>query len=221
MHLGWRILLLTAATLAAAPRVASDLKSKVDAIIARSKPMESAFVGIRVVSLADGRVLYERNENNLFAPASNTKLFTAALALATLGPRYRFTTTVIAEQPLDASGKLAGDLVFVGSGDPSLSPRHYPYQKPADQERPQPFDHIGPIEELADQIVAHGLRSIDGDIVGDDRHYLWEPYPDGWSADDPTWEYGAPVSSLIVNDNAFTLWVRPGDQPGDAARLLV
>ena len=210
---------LISTTLAAANKVAPDLKSKIDAIIARSTQMASAFIGIRVVSLADGRVLYERNHDHLFAPASNAKLFTTALALTTLGSSYRFTTTVIAEQPLDAAGRLAGDLVFVGGGDPSLSPRHYPYEKTHEQPS-QHVDTIFAIEELADQIVARGLKTVEGDVVGDDRRYLWEPYPDGWSENDPMWEYGAPVSALIVNDNAFTLWIRPGDQAGDLARLL-
>src|SRR5258708_10369653 len=219
--LAWVLALLPSLLTAAskAPKAPRDLKSQIDAAIARSTQMESAFVGIRVVSLTDGSVLYERNQDHLFAPASNTKLFTTALALTTLGSRYRFTTSVIAEQPLDAAGRLAGDLVFVGGGDPSLSPRHYPYEKPPSDLRPQPFDTIAAIEELADQVVARGLKSVDGDIVGDDRRYLWEPYPDGWSENDPTWEYGAPVSALIVNDNAFTLSMRAGDQPGDLDRI--
>jgi D-alanyl-D-alanine carboxypeptidase/D-alanyl-D-alanine-endopeptidase (penicillin-binding protein 4) len=210
---------LISTTLTAANKLAPDLKSKIDAFIARSTQMASAFVGIRVVSLADGKVLYERNHDRLFAPASNAKLFTSALALTTLGSQYRFTTKIVAEQPLDAAGRLAGDLVFVGGGDPSLSLRHYPYEKAREQPS-QHVDTIFAIEELADQIVGRGLKTVDGDVVGDDRRYLWEPYPDGWSENDPTWEYGAPVSALIVNDNAFTLWIRPGEQAGDLARLL-
>jgi D-alanyl-D-alanine carboxypeptidase/D-alanyl-D-alanine-endopeptidase (penicillin-binding protein 4) len=213
------ILALLPTLLTAAPKAPHDLKSRIDAAIARSTQMESAFIGIRVVSLADGGVLYERNQDHLFAPASNTKLFTTALALTTLGSRYRFTTSVIATQPLDAAGRLAGDLIFAGGGDPSLSPRHYPYEKPVDEPRPKPFDTIAAIEEFAGQLVAHGLKSVEGDVVGDDRRYLWQPYPDGWSENDPTWEYGAPVSALIVNDNAFTLSIRSGDQPGDLARI--
>ncbi len=196
-----------------------SLKARLDAAIAKSPALASAFVGIRVVSLPDGQVLYERDAERLFAPASNTKLFTTALALTTLGPQYRFTTTVRAEQPLDSSGRLSGDLIFMGGGDPSMSPRKYPYQAPQPDQRPQPFSTIAAIEDLADRIKARGLTSIKGDIVGDDTRYRWEPYPDGWSANDAVWEYGAPVSSLIVNDNAFTLWIRPGAQPGDLARI--
>ena len=188
------------------------LKAKIDEAIANASDIDRAFFGLRIVSLADGRVLYERNSNKLFAPASNTKLFTTALALMTLGPDYRFTTSVLAD---------GGDLVLVGGGDPSLSPRRYPYEKPAPHARPAPFETIAAIEDLADQVVAKGVRQVRGDIVGDDRRYLWEPYPDGWAEGDTTWEYGAPVSALIVNDNAVALFIRPGAAPGDAAGLRI
>lgn len=200
-----------AATLLVSAQSRPALKSRIDAVIANSPAMATAFVGIRMVRLKDGHVLYEREADHLFAPASNTKLFTTALALSTLGPEYRFKTTVVADH---------GDLVFVGGGDPSLSARHYPYEKSPPGQQAEPFETIAAIEELADQIVARGLKSIEGDVVGDDRRYVWDPYPDGWSVDDAIWEYGAPVSALIVNDNAFTLWMRPGENPGDLARIL-
>ena len=216
----FRFLLACSIALAAAAEKHDTLSARIDAVIANSPAVATGFTGIRVVRLKDGRALYQRNDDHLFAPASNTKLFTTALALTTLGPQYRFTTTILAEEPVDATGKIAGDLVLVGGGDPSLSPRHYPYEKPVSGQQAQPFDTIPAIEELADQIVARGVRSIDGDVVGDDRRYVWEPYPDGWSVDDAIWEYGAPVSALVVNDNAFTLWIWPGQNPGDMARLL-
>jgi len=203
-----------------AARAPSLLKEKLDAVLANSPKLASAFVGVSIVSLADGRPLYERNANNLFAPASNTKLFTTALALTTLGPQYQFATSVLADAPADEAGRVAGDLVFVGSGDPSMSSRHYPYQKPGGTREPAP-GVVPAIEELADQVVSKGVRRIDGAIVGDDRRYVWEPYPDGWSANDPTWEYGAAASALVVNDNTFALSVQPGEAPGQLARLSV
>jgi D-alanyl-D-alanine carboxypeptidase/D-alanyl-D-alanine-endopeptidase (penicillin-binding protein 4) len=55
------------------------------------------------------------------------------------------------------------------------------------------------------------VRRIEGDIVGDDSAYIWEPYPDGWGQGDALWEYGAPVSALTINDNTFVLNLYPGD----------
>src|SRR5262249_18750634 len=74
-----------------------------------------------------------------------------------------------------------------------------------------PGDGLQAIEDLASQVVARGVRRIDGDIVGDDSVYVWDPYPDGWGLGDALWEYGAPVSALTINDNAFILRVLPGD----------
>src|ERR1051326_1066836 len=200
-----------AATLVASAANPPALKSRIDAIVANTPAIASGFVGMRVIRLKDGHVLYERDSDHLFAPASNTKLFTTALALTTLGPEYRFKTTVLGDH---------GDLVVVGGGDPSLSPRHYPYEKSRSGQQTEPVETIAAIADLADQVVAHGLQSIEGDVVGDDRRYVWDPYPDGWAVNDAIWEYGAPVSALIVNDNAFALRIRPGAHPGDLARVL-
>jgi D-alanyl-D-alanine carboxypeptidase/D-alanyl-D-alanine-endopeptidase (penicillin-binding protein 4) len=55
--------------------------------------------------------------------------------------------------------------------------------------------------------------------VGDDTAYVLEPYPEGWAVDDPVWEYGAPVSALTLNDNAFTLYTTPAATVGEPATL--
>ena len=73
--------------------------------------------GVLVSDAATGEVLYERNADNYFAPASNAKLFTTAFALATLGSDYRVRTNVVSSGTIDANGLLNGDLVLVGHGD--------------------------------------------------------------------------------------------------------
>lgn len=186
---------------------AITLKESIDKEIAAAPELRSAFLGMQVVRLSDGKVLYERNQDHLFIPASNTKLFTTALALSRLGSDYRFVTSVVADH---------GDLVLIGRGDPSLSARTYPYTTD-----PPAGDPLQPIEALADQLVTGGLRSVEGNIVGDDTRYAWLPYPDGWNAGDELWEYGAPVSALIVNDNRLDLIIAPGDAEGDLAHLTL
>src|SRR5580704_3339621 len=98
----------------------ADLKSKIDELVVKSSAVTNAFAGLQVVSLPTGRVLYERNQDRLFTPASNMKLFTTALALVRLGPQYRFKTQIGADTPIDADGTLASDLVLAGGGDPTL-----------------------------------------------------------------------------------------------------
>ena len=192
------------ALLALAPCYAADLAQRLDALIEDNRAM--GFAGIHVVDLASGKTLYRRNEDRLFLPASNLKLFTTSLALDRLGPDYRFITRLIREP--------SGDLLLVGSGDPSLSGRVFPYQKDAPSGPP-----LQAIEDLAEQAVASGLQRIDGDIAGDDRLYPWDPYPPSWTQDDALRDYGAPVSALTVNENVVTISIEPGVRPGDPANL--
>ncbi len=142
-------------------------------------------------------------------PASNTKLFTDALALNRLGPNWIASDILLKLLrrigPI-ATGRLTGSLWLVGDGDPNLSGRELPYRVDS-----PPGDGLQAIKGLANQIAAKGVQRIDGDIVGDDTAYVWDPYPESWGIGDALWEYGAPVSALTINDNSFVLTVHPGD----------
>jgi serine-type D-Ala-D-Ala carboxypeptidase/endopeptidase (penicillin-binding protein 4) len=197
---------------------AADLGSRLDHIIDTTSALSHAFVGMRVVRLSDGRVLYARNIERLFVPASNMKLFTTALAISKLGADYRLATQIGADVPIDASGTLPGDLELVGGGDPSLSGREYPYRSHGP---PAAVYSFGPIDELADQLIARGLKRVDGNIVGDDTRYVWEPQPGPWSSDSATREYGAPVSAVILHDNTFALTLHPVARAGGLARITL
>jgi D-alanyl-D-alanine carboxypeptidase/D-alanyl-D-alanine-endopeptidase (penicillin-binding protein 4) len=200
----------------AIPLSAADLGPRLDQIIDTTGALSHAFVGMRVVRLGDGHVLYARNSERLFVPASNMKLFTTALALAKLGAGYRLSTQIGAQVPIDADGALQGDLELVGGGDPSLSGREYPYRSHA---APLTVYSFRAMDEMADQLAARGLKRVEGNIVGDDSRYVWEPQPGPWSSDSATREYGAPVSALILHDNTFALTLRPGAHAGDLARI--
>lgn len=185
---------------------AAELPGKIQRVLDGATGMRRGFLGLQIVNLETGAVLFESNAEHLFVPASNSKLFTTALGLTRLGPDYQFHTTVVASGKPDADGRIAGTVSLIGDGDPNLSGRELPYR--VDSPR---GDGLHAIEDLAGQIVARGVRRIDGDIVGDDSAYVWEPYPDGWGQGDALWEYGAPVSALTINDNTFILNLYPGD----------
>ena len=184
---------------------AADLEQRLDTLTADTPAL--GFAGIQVVEAATGKILYSKNADRLFLPASNLKILTSALALERLHPDYRFTTRVVREA--------SGDVVLVGSGDPSLSGRAFPYNK---EQRPGP--PLQAIEQLADAIAAHGVERIDGDIVGDDRLFPWDPYPPSWTEDDTLRDYGAPVSALSLNDNTVTV-VIGANRAGNLAALHV
>jgi D-alanyl-D-alanine carboxypeptidase/D-alanyl-D-alanine-endopeptidase (penicillin-binding protein 4) len=204
------------AILLAVPLAAADLSSRLDLLLA-AHPLSRSFVGMQVVRLSDGKLLYARNPDRLFVPASNMKLFTTALALSKLGQAYRLSTQIGADSAIDPNGVLPSDLQLIGGGDPSLSGREYPYRNHAS---PAAIYSFHAIEELADQLTARGLKRIDGNILADDTRYIWEPQPGPWSSDSATREYGAPVSALIVNDNTFALTLRPS-RPGELARITL
>lgn len=193
---------------------ASLLEQRIDELRRTAKAIQGGTVGIQVVQVATGKVLYAANEDRLLIPASNTKLFSTALALARLGPDYRLTTRVTAASQPDSNGRVPGNLSLVGGGDPSLSFIAIPYSATAKQ-----ADPLAGIEALADQLVARGVRSIAGGIVGDDTAYPADFFPPGWAIDDPVWDYGAPVSALILADNSLRMDLWPGATAEDPVRI--
>lgn len=193
-------LLLFLAAVTAHP---ASLSSKIDKLAKDSR----ANIGVHVVSLKNGKVLYARNADKAFTPASNTKLYSTALALMKLGPEHKFRTVAGAAAAPDAQGVLRSDLILRGSGDPSFSGRPYPYSRDA-----QAQDSLSVLDDFAEQLLAKGVRRIEGDIVGDDTLYAWNPYPDGWALDDPVWGYGAPISALSFGDNLQSLRVQGGPE---------
>ncbi len=74
---------------------------------------------------------------------------------------------------------------------------------------------------MADQVAATGLKVINGDVVGDDTLFPWEPYAQDWSIDDTVWGYGAPVSALTINDNQIKVTVKPAEIAGEPATVVV
>lgn len=214
-------LLISCPLLASPGRAASrkshpPLKKQIETILAQPD-LSRGFWGIEIRSLDSGKALYSLNADKLFTPASNTKLFTTAAALALIGPDYKFRTTLETTGSLDKYGRLTGDLVLVGRGDPNLSGRELPYnlrtQRDADPARV--------LEQLADELVKKGVKYIDGDVVADDSYFAFERYGEGWSQDDLVWPDGAPVSALTINDNVIFVNILPGARAGDKAFVSV
>ena len=177
----------------------------------------SGFWGIDAVALDSGKPIFRLNQDKLFTPASNAKLFTTAAVFALIGPDYRFKTTVETLGTLDKYGRLDADLVVVGRGDPNLSGRTLPYNLHTER-RTAP---IQVLQQLADQLVLHGLKYVDGDIVADDSFFVFERYSEGWAQDDLAREWGAPVSALTVNDNVIFVNLMPADRAGERAFLNI
>ena len=191
-------------------------RARVDAAVSEAHA-QKALWGILVTDRDTGETLYELNADRFFTPASNAKIVTTSLAMAMLGPTYQFRTTLESAGRLGDDGRLLGDLVFVGRGDPDLSNRKFPYAGKV--ERDGPAEKV--LAQMADDAIAKGLKEIDGDIVADDSYYPYDPYPPGWSVGDLFFTFGAPVSAIAFNDNSISVEVSPGLHVGDPASVSV
>ena len=177
----------------------------------------SAFWGLQIVRLDNREILFARNAGKRFQPASNMKLLVAAAALDLWGPDHRFRTPVYLDGRLDSRGRVIGNLVLAGRGDPNPERRLYdPEEKDLPIQDASPF-----IEGIADQLEDRGIRRVEGDIVADTTFFLDEPYGGDWEQEDMFWHYGAPSSALAVFENVFRVSLSPGKARGDPALLEV
>jgi D-alanyl-D-alanine carboxypeptidase/D-alanyl-D-alanine-endopeptidase (penicillin-binding protein 4) len=195
----------------ARPRRKIPLPNAVARILA-DPTVNQAHWGISVVTLS-GDSIYKLNDSQYFNPASNAKLFTTAAAYALLPSGLTFTTLISSAAPVSPAGEVAGDLTITGVGDANISARTIPFGVKTERTGPP----LAAVEDMADQVVRHGVRSITGDIVGDDTWFVYQRYGAGWNWDDLQWGYGAPVSALTINDNEVYLNAMPAVQAGQPA----
>lgn len=154
--------------------------------------------GIIIESLKDGRVLYEKNADLVFMPASNMKLIVSSASLDLLGRDYVIPTTLFMTGEI-SDGTLKGDVILVGQGDPTLKDKD--------------------LEEMASKLKGLGIKTIDGDILADDTYFDSIRLGSGWSWEYESDYYAAQISALDLNQNVVGVYVRPGKKVGDSAAV--
>lgn len=155
-----------------------------------------ARIGIKIVSLKTGAVVFENDADKYYMPASNMKNFTVAAAIDELGPDFRFVTSVFASARPDSSGTVKGDLRILGRGDVSFSTLF------------SSGNYYKGLDDLADRIAAAGVKRIEGSLVADESYFSGNPVPVTWEWDDLQWYDGAEVSAFPINNNAVDLTVK-------------
>ncbi len=182
-------------------RLRSELSTKFD-----DPNFFNAEWGVMIQSIQTGEIIYQRNEQKSFMPASNMKLFTTSAALTSLTPDFRYTTQLLAGGTM-RNGRLDGDVIMKGSGDPTISGRY------------NGGNVTQTFEQWADSVKAKGISEIRGNLVGDDNCFDEDFYGDGWDANYETDWYAAQVGGIVFNDNCVDFTVVPGDSAGRPAKV--
>ncbi len=168
-------------------------------------------VGLYVVDGVTSRVLVDINAARPMTPASNNKLRTTAAGLSLLGPAFRFKTELHARGPV-RDGRLDGDLIVKGGGDPSISGRFEKDKR----------DVTRVFREWAAALKAAGIREVTGAILLDDSYYDRDYFHRGWYPDERGEWYEAEIWGLSYNDGCVDIsWSGKGKMPGDKAEMTL
>jgi serine-type D-Ala-D-Ala carboxypeptidase/endopeptidase (penicillin-binding protein 4) len=176
-----------------APPSLAELCARLDALV-NAPRFSGATWSIKVVSLTTGKTVYENHADRLMSPASNSKLYTGALALSSLGGDYRIATPLYATIYPDDFGRINGDLIISGRGDPSWK-------------APRFWDNFTPFIAVLTNL---DVRHVTGDLVVDNTYFKGPPTGGGWSLDDLQDSDGAEISAVSLDDNAAYIHVSPG-----------
>lgn len=190
--------------------------------VVESKSFRDGRWGLLVVDQRTGAVVFERNADEMFCPASVTKLFSTAAALNEFGPDYRFKTQVVRSGSIGKDGKLRGLLILVASGDLCLGGRtgtdgsllftdhDHIYANGNYSATLTSADPLAGLDHLARETLSAGIKEIVGDVLIDDR--LFPP-------SNSTGSGPSRVSPIMVNDNLIDLSITPGEKAGDPAAI--
>ena len=167
-------------------RARRNLQRKLQKIVGELPKSARATIAVR--DPANHAVIFDWNIDQPLIPASNTKLYSGAAALATLGKDYTFET-VFAAAASPKDGRLEGDLIVIGAGDPTVSGRFV-------DEKP-----MMAMAALAELLKKAGVSVVDGDLLGDGRLFSDEGKGERWPKD-PSWRWWmAEPGALVFNDN--------------------
>lgn len=177
----------------------SPLSKKIDNLITHFG--EDLNIGILVKDVNTGKILYKKNSDRYFNPASNEKLFTGFAALHYLGPQFTYQTRLFIDTTELKNKTLKGNAYLEFSGDPSLT--------------------VAQLNHLLGGLSQKGIQRIDGRIVVDDSAFdqVFASPGTGW--DDKFFGFGAPISALIIDRNNVRATLLPAEKPNQLTRLTL
>ena len=201
---GTRTIAITPSPVASTTTPLQRLQADLSAIFVTPE-FERSFWSVLVSPADPGDDLYSLNAAKLMMPGSTMKIVTLAAAAELLGWDHQFETQVVSSALID-QGVLRGDLVVVGSGDPSISERG---------ETP------GTLRAIARRVREAGIVRIEGGVVGQDDLFDDNGFGDGWTLDNLPYGYSAAVSALEYNEGSVDLVIRAGAATGEPVEIQV
>ncbi len=180
------------------PSQIAALHRAIDKLLA-APTLRGAQVGFVAIDTVRKPVLYSRNPDQEFMPASNFKLLVGSAALQLLGAGFTFTTTVAADAPPGSDGTITGNLYLRGGGDALLS--------------------VKDLDDAAASLTGQGVLDVSGEVVTDASHFDAQRYGFGWSWDDFPYYYAPVVSALELDDGVIHMFFLPGPRPGTRASI--
>ncbi len=168
-----------------------------------------AMTSLCVLDATTGKVIFANNENVGLATASTLKTITSATAFYTLGKDFKYETKLSYTGKIDANGTLKGDIILIGSGDPSLGSWRYEQTK-----------ENNVLNQWVTAIKAAGIKKIEGSVITDDSTYGTSTVPNGWIWQDMGNYYGASGASFCWRENQFDLHLKPASSIGSEVQIL-
>lgn len=143
---------------------------------------------VLVLDLLNGKVVSEYNSDKPLIPASIMKCVTVATLLDKMGVDECFETPVYITGEV-SDGLLNGNILIVGSGDPSLNSRYEPVSA----------DIVG---EIAKALKSEGINKINGKVIIDESVFSGPAVPSSWVSGDLSQSYGTGSHGFNFEDNA-------------------
>lgn len=156
-------------------------------------------VGMMVINPDNGKTVYQYQAEQYFHPASNVKLFTAIAAMLDLGPSYQFSTTLYSSTQKSKDGVLASNVYIKFSGDPSLT--------------------SDDLRNLLSNLQQQGIKQIKGNIILDDTIFPADLYPLGHVREDSMWSFGAPATSITLDENSVAVTFKANTSTPEIAKV--
>ena len=170
--------------------------------------LKHAISSLYVIDAKTGQVVFDKNSQIGLAPASTQKIITAATAFELLGKDYRYKTKLGYEGKIEKD-KLIGNIVVVGSGDPSFG--SWRWNNTIEEKV---------IDEFVNEVKKLGINDITGSVVSYTENWETQHVPDGWIIQDIGNYYGAGVSSLNWRENQFDVYLKSGNKIGDTVSIV-